>query len=439
MLKRFFLLTAAGIFLIGAACRTQTPAGFIRVEGTQFIRDGNPYAYLGTNVWFGANLGSPGAGGDRERLIRELDLLHSLGINNLRVLGASEGVTQRNTVRPPIQPHPGHYDEEVLQGLDFLLAEMAKRRMVAVIFLNNYWVWSGGMAQYISWIKETPVPNPFYEEYSWTRFMEFSAGFYYSEEANALYRAYIKTLLNRINTVNGVRYRDDPTIMSWQLANEPRPGVGESGKKNFEVFRKWIRETSDYIRSLDPNHLISTGNEGTAGSLYSRELYQEIHQFPNIDYMTFHLWLLNWSWYDPLNPEATYPEGERKALHYIQEHIGYAESMNKPLVLEEFGIPRDGHSFSPDASTAYRDRYYTTVFDAILQNAKEGGPLVGSNFWAWGGYGRVRDPDNPDWLPGDDYTGDPTQEPQGRNSIFATDSTTLKILDRFAHEMEDLK
>jgi mannan endo-1,4-beta-mannosidase len=101
-----------------------------------------------------------------------------MGIDNLRVLGASEG-KQFNTVRPSIQPELGKYNESILKGLDFLLAEMGNRDMYAVIYLNNFWVWSGGMSQYVAWHKKIPVPNPFLPEYNWHDFMNFSAQFYY--------------------------------------------------------------------------------------------------------------------------------------------------------------------------------------------------------------------------------------------------------------------
>lgn len=260
-------------FLVIGCGGADVPEGqpFVRVVGNRFVKDGEPYYFLGTNLWYGCNLGALAEGGDRDRLRRELDLLQSLGIDNLRVLGASEGLTQHNTVWPPLQPEPGLYDERLLDGLDFLLAEMAKRDMVAVVYLNNYWVWSGGMSQYVSWFDSEPVPNPFLEEWSWLEFMEFSARFYTHSEANAAYRNYIQMLINRENNYTGVRYRDDPTIMAWQLGNEPRPGEGESGKLNFEVFTEWVGETAGFIRSLDPNHLISTGNEGLKGSIESAE------------------------------------------------------------------------------------------------------------------------------------------------------------------------
>ncbi len=227
--------------------------------------------------------------------------------------------------------------------------------------------------------------------------------------------------------------------MSWQLANEPRPGQGEEGKTNFKAFSKWINETAIYIKSLDSNHLVSTGNEGMAGSLFSDTLYKEIHSYDSIDYMTFHMWLLNWSWFDPLNAEETYPEAIEKAMAYINEHIEYANEVGKPIVIEEFGIPRDKHIYSPEATTTYRDHYFDFVFNEIYKDSKNGGPLIGSNFWAWGGYGKAREPKEAIWEPGDDFTGDPPQEPQGRNSVFSADSSTINILEKYATLMKNLK
>jgi mannan endo-1,4-beta-mannosidase len=266
--------------------------------------------------------------------------------------------------------------------------------------------------------------------------MAFSSRFYTHEAANAAYRRYIEMLINRRNGYTGVRYRDDPTIMAWQLGNEPRPGRGEAGKRNLGVFTKWVGETADYIRSLDPNHLISTGNEGLKGSIESAETFLNIHRFASIDYLTAHLWILNWSWYDPMRHEETYTEAERQAIEYLDQHIAFAEEIGKPLVLDEFGIPRDNHSYSPQAGTIARDLFYARIFDHIRANAAAGGPFAGSNFWTWGGYGQASDPEEAMWRRGEELTGDPPQEPQGRNSVFTTDTSTLAVLGESAGKMQ---
>jgi len=349
-------------WLVSCSIPNKPDDSFVKVSGLHFSIGGKPYYFVGTNMWYGANLGSPAKGGDRQRLIRELDLLQSLGINNLRVMGASEGDSFRITVNPAFQSHPGTYNEQLLTGLDFLLDEMSRRGMYAVIYVNNYWEWSGGMAQYVAWDKHTTVPNPNFEPYDWAGFMNFSAGFYGNENANRTFHEYLRKLLNRRNTVNHKLYKNDPAIMSWQLANEPRPGHGEEGERNFK----------------------------------------EIHQYPSVDYMTYHLWLLNWGWYDPLKAEETYASGVEKALDYIRQHIAFAAETGKPAVLEEFGIPRDGHAYSPEATTAWRDKYFSTVLQYIHDDAASGGPMAGSNFWAWGGFGKAREPQSAKWQPGDD-------------------------------------
>ena len=107
---------------------------------------------------------------------------------------------------------------------------------------------------------------------------------------------------------------------------------------------------------------------------------------------------------------------------YIQAHMAVAEKYRKPIVIEEFGFPRDGFLFSKDTTTSARDLYYSHLFDCIQESAAEGGLLAGVNFWAWGGYAS-QSPDHIYWQNGDDYCGDPAQEQQGLNSVYAGDTT----------------
>ena len=118
---------------------------------------------------------------------------------------------------------------------------------------------------------------------------------------------------------------------------------------------------------------------------------------------------------------------KQKTEKYITEHLSVAERCGKPMVIEEFGYPRDGFKFEKHAPTVARDSYYESVFGLINKHARTGGLLAGCNFWAWGGSASL--PTGHDyWKPGDDYTGDPAQEAQGLNSVFSTDSTTLSLI-----------
>ena len=123
---------------------------FIRVENGHFVRNGKPYYYVGTNFWYGAILASEGNGGNRQRLSKELDEMKRMGIDNLRILVGSDGERGVTTkVEPTLQEKPGVYNDTILAGLDYLLQEMGKRQMVAVLYLNNSWEWSGGYGFYL--------------------------------------------------------------------------------------------------------------------------------------------------------------------------------------------------------------------------------------------------------------------------------------------------
>ena len=113
----------------------------IAVDG----RIGLVYRYVGANFWYGAILASEGRGGDRARLARELDLLQSIGVDNLRVLVGGDGEENvPSHIMPVLQTSPGVYNDTILDGLDYLMAELERRGMKAVLFLNNAWEWSGG-------------------------------------------------------------------------------------------------------------------------------------------------------------------------------------------------------------------------------------------------------------------------------------------------------
>ena len=412
-------------------------SGFVAVKGRHFVLDGKPYYFAGANLWYGMYLGSPGATGDRVRLTRELDELAARGIRNLRVLAISESSALKRAVRPAVLQKPQVIDETLWKGLDFLLAEMAKRDMKAVLYLNNFWQWSGGMSQYLAWFNGKPVLDQDVTG-DWNAFMDNSAAFYREPQAQQAFRHVVKLLTGRRNSVNGRRYAEDPTIMSWQLANEPRPGSDANSRPYYDVFVKWIDESAAYVKTLAPKQLVSTGNEGWMGTGGSRELFQKSHETKNVDYLTFHMWAPNWSWFDPKNADATYQPALAKMHQYLDWHIDVATKMGKPIVLEEFGINRDGGSFSPSATTVYRDRFYTQIFELLERRAAAGDAIAGSNFWAWGGAGRTRNADFM-WKPGDSFVGDPPQEAQGLYCVFDSDASTLAIITAHAGRMADKK
>ena len=417
MKKQFLLLTVL-LFLLGACAPKPAEHSFIKVNADgQFVRDGKPYYFVGTNFWYGAILGSEGEGGNRERLHKELDFLKSIGINNLRVLVGADGENGIKTrVEPSLQVAPGVYNDTILAGLDYFMNELRERDMTAVLYLNNSWEWSGGYSVYLQWSGHGDAVVPAVD--GWPAYMEYVKQFPQSDSAKALFANHVNYIVSRTNRYNQIKYVDDPTIMSWQIGNEPRAFSDE----NKEPFARWMADVAAQIKSLDPNHMVSSGSEGSWGCEMDMNLFEKIHADPNINYLNIHIWPYNWSWVKADSLTELLPRAKENTKKYIDDHMVIARKYSKPIVLEEFGFPRDGFSFSKEAPTTARDEYYRYVFDLIRQNRESGGLFAGCNFWAWGGFAG-QNPDHVFWEKGDDYTGDPAQEQQGLNSVFATDST----------------
>ena len=422
------VLSAATLLaLSGCEAAKTTPKGeIIRVENGQFIRHGKPYYFVGTNFWYGAILGSEGEGGNRERLHKELDFMRSQGIENLRILIGGEGENGLlGKIEPNLQPEPGVYNDDVLDGLDYLLMELGKRDMTAVLYFNNAWEWSGGYTQYVAWANNEPVLVPRVD--GWFSYNAFAGEFVRNERAKELFFDHVRYIVTRTNRYTGIKYIDDPAIFSWQICNEPR-AFSSKEQDNKEAFAEWLAESARLIRELDPNHMISTGSEGFYGCEWDMELCERIHAIEEIAYINCHVWPYNWKWMRGDHMREDLQRSCENTEEYIAMHVELAEKINKPLVVEEFGMPRDDMNFHKEATTECRDHYYDFVFAMVERAAAEGGKLAGCNFWSWGGYAVTHVEDHEYWAKGDDYTGDPAQEQQGLNSIFVTDEASLAII-----------
>lgn len=420
-MKRLFhiLLLGSLVAACGGTQTTQEDDHYVTVgdDGNFYIGD-SVYKFVGANFWYGAILGSEGQGGNRERLAKELDLMQANGIDNIRVLVGGDGREDiASHIRPVLQTQPGVYNDTILDGLDYMMAELEKRQMKAVLYLNNAWEWSGGYGTYLEWAGLGLVPDLNTE--GWNAYRQRVSQFVLSDSAKAMAARHVDFIVSRTNRYTGKPYSESPALMTWEIANEPRAFAGDSVTK--AAFYDWIMTTARQIKAIDPNHLVSTGSEGLNGTETDLDLWARIHNAPEIDYAIIHLWPYNWMWISHDDKASVIDSVETSLAHtidYIQRH---ADVTDKPLVLEEFGYPRDGMEIAPGTSTTARDRFYKGVFDLINTT----GLIKGCNIWGWGGYAQ---PTHEFWEPWDDYTGDPSQEAQGLNSVFASDTTTLAII-----------
>jgi mannan endo-1,4-beta-mannosidase len=160
--------------------------------------------------------------------------------------------------------------------------------------------------------------------------------FYTAPEIRQAYKNWVQHLVTRVNTVNGKTYRDDPAIFAWELGNEPRckgTGPGAPGW-DLTTIPTWVAEMSGYIKSLDPNHMVSIGDEGFLNGGGEHWAYkandgvdhEAMTAVPTIDFGTFHMYPEDWG--------AKLEWGER----WIVDHLRVARRLGKPTILEEYGI-----------------------------------------------------------------------------------------------------
>ena len=423
--KKWIIAAALVVF---CAISSFSRSDFVTVRGHQFWLGNKPYYFVGTNYWYGPLLAIDDNVAHRIRLVNELDFLKRQGVVNLRIMAAVEGSGLINgvlRVQPASQLAAGVFSEKILLGLDFLLAEMGKRNMKAVLFLSNNWEWSGGFMQYVNWFNLVQ-DSVLRRKLDWDEQRDITSKFYTCKPCKEAYLKQVNYIVSRKNTVTNQRYVDDPVIMAWQLANEPRPMRPIVNEAYFD----WIQSASSFIKKMDQNHLISIGHEGYMATDGDMSLFEKIHAEKNIDYLTIHIWAKNWSWFNPSSMHTEMNTIKQKAKDYIETHKEIASKINKPLVIEEFGLPRDNHTYSPKSTTNQRDQYFEEVFKVYFNSKQKQGVLAGLNFWAFGGAGRPVS-GQLFWKDGDDYTGDPPMEEQGLNTVFDSDSSTWKLIRKY--------
>jgi len=175
-------------------------------------------------------------------------------------------------------------------------------------------------------------------------------------------------VIERVNVFTGLVYRDDPTILAWELANEPRCVSDPGG----DTLQAWIEEMSAHVKSLDAGHLVTTGSEGFFGGAQSGLNprgwmsqqgvdFVRNHSPATIDFATHHLWPDHWG------------TSLLESRAWIADHVSEAQAtLGKPVIAEEFG------KVQPIAT---RDSWYQAIYDEVFTSASTSGAAAGSHFW----------------------------------------------------------
>ncbi|PSC71493.1 mannan endo-1,4-beta-mannosidase [Micractinium conductrix] len=385
-----------------------THTSFVTVEGSQFWLDCRPFYLAGFNLETAAeaaaarNAFAAGRRAGGESTLRSLfGRAAASGLNVVR--------TWAHTSDPayPLQVSPGVYSEAAFQALDAAIAEAEAAGLRVILSLADNWKRSGGVDEYVDWSTTAPPRDPKFppindtqgdvsvEDHSEERRRyedRRKALFFTDREARRLYRDHVRAVLERRNTLTGRLYRDDPTILAFDLLNELRCSSYETAECT-DLVSRWVQDMSQHFKSLDQRHLLTVGSEGfygerdtmkevnpgAPGSDWASKAGQDFianHQLPTIDFAAFHLWPDNWNTHN-----ATF---HRK---WVEQHYeDCATLLKKPCLLEEFGkrLGNDDDLPSPTDIALHRDNFFVDAYAAVEAGVEGRKGAGGSLYWRWG-------------------------------------------------------
>ncbi|GBG73728.1 hypothetical protein CBR_g17068 [Chara braunii] len=328
--------------------------GIVQTRKTQFITPDRKNFYVnGYNSWGLAGRGGTPEG--RQRVINLLDAGQALGLTVVRIMAGNLGAFV-------VQSGPSNFSETALRDFDWLMNECSKRQIRLLVMFGNNW---SIKLQYQSWLPANERGTS-------------EDVFYTNPRAKSWFKGLLSKVITRNNTVNGIKYSDDPTVFGWQLLNEPRCNSDKTGASLIS----WTSEMAAFVKSLDRKHMVSIGSEGFYGPSLPQRVYANSgpgwpaeqgndfvaeHRVANIDFVTVHLYAQLWM---GETDDAKFVFADKWLKAHLQDGRG---GIKKPMLIEEFGWMTD---------IPKRDLMFRQVF-AYSLNATKAGYSAGTLFWSF--------------------------------------------------------
>ena len=330
---------AAPAVTLSITVTAATAMPFVVAAGDALSLAGQPFRFQGASIYGASNPGAP------TTPARIVALSHQAGLNSVRIVnpfvedGTSAGA-------PTVAADWQHVDQ--------LLARARGAGMRVVLDLSGF---------------RNHLVNRDIRANGWEAACEpgadrspvdYAAIDPYRAALEPEWRAFLDFVVGRVNSVNGVRYRDDATIAVISIAGEPLPPAsGECGKATTTAgLTDFYQRTLDYLASIDANHLRSTGGlihldwEALYGSSSGID-------GPAIFGLTS----------NTLPALHTYPPryaGDGTPIDYQTSTYGpLAGSLGKPWFTEEFGWPQN-------VGDTTRAGYFTWVYDEAASHGSDG-------------------------------------------------------------------
>lgn len=343
---------------------TPPSTGFVETQGTQFVLNGKPWYFSGTNQYYLMFKPKPMTDDFFDRaaylglnVVRTWMFCHHTATHdgacvNLYNGGSSSTADQARQHFLALKTNRTTQEQQLLDFswglLDHYVAKAEEKGIKLVLALGDNWPGNsmGGIDVFARAVGGNGIQ-----------------GAYSNAEARKLYKMWITEVLNHVNTETGVAYKNDPTIAIWELANEPRCTGGSScavGSTDYTNFNAWIADISAHIKQLAPNQLVSIGAE--LDNTDTDAFVKGIHAHTSVDVVSAHLYPNAWNLTDA------------QTSTLIQSRINLARQIGKPLYYGEFSYLMQQSTAQADAT--HRAQLFGQWYDLAYANRDAMGGMI---------------------------------------------------------------
>ena len=334
------VLALAAVLLPLAGRADPIPDGeFVRTRGTEFVIGDKPFRFVGANI-------DPLHGDiNRPRAAEIVRALPKDGLTVARVWVLGEGLpdaTDWSRRFELFRAGPTDFIEGSFVLLDQVLTEARKAGLRVILTLSNNWKDYGGAPMYLRWAGLSSEGLGLEE-------------FYRNEKTRGFFRAHLLRILDRKNSITGIRYVDDPTIFAWELMNESTVLTSDGQKARMA----WITEMTRLIKARDPNHMVSAGLLGYSIKSERNE-WIRTQLLPEVDYCDSHLYMQNSEGGVSVKRMQQFLDDRAQLAQYV---------IRKPLIIGEFGFRTDGER---NYLGLPRGRWFYELLDRVFRNRGAG-------------------------------------------------------------------
>ncbi|KAG8898094.1 hypothetical protein FRC00_003313 [Tulasnella sp. 408] len=356
--------------------------GFVHAEGGKFKINDKDFFFAGTTAYWLNQVQI------NQDISTTLNDVASDGLKVARIWGFREVVGETND-------DPATFTQQWVNGqqkcnqpgidrIKFILDEAEKRNLFVQLVLTNNWApdfppngkgnqqpgyLSNSFGGIDTFVKQVHPENCDHDL------------FYTDDAVKAAFKNWLSCIVPQLS--------NHKALFAWELVNDPRcqgaEGTTTSGNCNTQTITRWVAELSQFVKSLDPNHMVASGDGGffckNCQKLNSHSKRwnsdygpigpafdgsqgidtEDILRIPTIDFGGFQLFPDQFDYaakpHDPSVP--AFDSLLQDGLDWIDEHISSAAAAGKPVHWAAFGLVEqdDAPFFVPFNSTHVADTF----------------------------------------------------------------------------------